>query len=124
MKSLLKFMAVALFVVSPTLPAFSQVVYQHVDNTAIYEFLDEMANLKIIELNSAIKPYSRIFIAKKLGVATTHADLGIINEGALAWSPKSGILWMGKANKAPSTFKRGVKKVSLKNNNSKFDFEN
>jgi hypothetical protein len=43
-----------------------QVVYQHVDYTTIYEFLDEMANLKHIELNSAVKPYSRVMIAQKL----------------------------------------------------------
>jgi len=46
--------------------ANSQVVYQHVDNYPIYEFLDEMANMKYIELNSAVKPYSRSFIADKL----------------------------------------------------------
>ena len=39
----------------------AQVVYEHVSNTAIYDFLDELANAKIIEINSAIKPYSRIF---------------------------------------------------------------
>lgn len=45
-----------------------QVVYQHVDNTFIYEFLDEMANMKVIELNSAVKPYTRIFIAQQLEI--------------------------------------------------------
>jgi hypothetical protein len=49
------------------LPAsFSQEVYLHVSNRSIYDFLDEMANLRIIELNSAVKPYSRQFIARKL----------------------------------------------------------
>ncbi|MBN2350399.1 MAG: hypothetical protein JXJ22_16295 [Bacteroidales bacterium] len=46
--------------------ASTQEVYYHVSNTAIYSFLDEMAGDKLIELNSAVKPYSRIFIAKKL----------------------------------------------------------
>jgi hypothetical protein len=45
---------------------YSQTVYQHVSNVAIYEFIDELANQKIIDLNSAIKPYSRMFIATKL----------------------------------------------------------
>ena len=45
---------------------YTQEVYHHISNTSIYEFLDEMATLKVIELNSAIKPYSRIFIAQKL----------------------------------------------------------
>jgi len=49
------------------------VVYQHVDNFPIYEFLDEMANMKFIELNSAVKPYSRNFIAEKLALIHTYS---------------------------------------------------
>ncbi|MCX6267620.1 MAG: hypothetical protein NTW16_09725 [Bacteroidetes bacterium] len=48
------------------LPVFSQVVYEDVSNTGIYDFLDELANLKLITLNSAVKPYSRTYIADKL----------------------------------------------------------
>ena len=44
----------------------SQVVYQDVSSWAIYDFLDEMANMKIITINSVVKPYSRRFIAEKL----------------------------------------------------------
>lgn len=44
----------------------AQVVYEHVSNAAIYDFLDELANEKIIEINSVVKPYSRAFIAEKL----------------------------------------------------------
>ncbi|MFO7657980.1 MAG: hypothetical protein R6W78_13035 [Bacteroidales bacterium] len=43
-----------------------QTVYQHVSSTQIYAFLDEMANVGFIELNSAVKPYARMFIAEKL----------------------------------------------------------
>lgn len=45
---------------------FSQTVYEHISNTGIYDFLDEMANLKIIELNNVIKPYSKEMISEKL----------------------------------------------------------
>lgn len=45
---------------------FSQEVSHNIANKGIYEFIDELANLKIIEVNSAIKPYSRLFIAGKL----------------------------------------------------------
>lgn len=45
---------------------FSQNVAHHVSNRGVYDFLDELANLKVIDLNSAIKPYSRNFIAGKL----------------------------------------------------------
>lgn len=44
----------------------AQEVYQHISHRAIYDFLDEMATLGYIELNSAVKPYSRAFIANKL----------------------------------------------------------
>jgi len=46
--------------------ASPQVVYQDLTNTGIYDFMDEMANLGIIDLTSVVKPYSRIFIAEKL----------------------------------------------------------
>jgi hypothetical protein len=46
--------------------SYTQTVYQHVSNKSIYAFIDEMANERIIELNSAVKPYTRQFIAEKL----------------------------------------------------------
>ena len=52
----------------------AQVVFEHVSNHTIYEYLDEMANLKIIELNSAIKPYSRRFIMSKLDSVAVHRE--------------------------------------------------
>lgn len=48
------------------LTSYTQSVYQDVNNKEIYEFLDEMANEKIISINSVIKPYARQFIAEKL----------------------------------------------------------
>ncbi len=53
------------------LPGYSQVVYEDITNVGIYEFLDELANLKLITLNSTIKPYSRTYIAGKLYEAMT-----------------------------------------------------
>ncbi len=49
-----------------TLNVSAQVVYDHISNKGIYSFLDEMANLKIIELNDIVKPYSREMIYEKL----------------------------------------------------------
>jgi len=45
--------------------SYSQIVLEPI-TSSVYEFLDEMAQMKYIELNSAVKPYSRMFIAKKL----------------------------------------------------------
>jgi hypothetical protein len=44
----------------------SQEVPHPVNNKGVYDFLDELANIHIIEINSAIKPYSRLFIANRL----------------------------------------------------------
>ncbi|MCK5028278.1 MAG: hypothetical protein KAR57_01500 [Bacteroidales bacterium] len=44
----------------------SQEVYHHTSNNDIYEFLDEFASLGVIDINTTVKPYSRIFIANKL----------------------------------------------------------
>lgn len=51
-----------------------QVVYEHVSRSAIYDFLDELANEKIIQVNSVVKPYSRAFIAEKLLEAKEKSD--------------------------------------------------
>jgi hypothetical protein len=52
----------------------AQTVFTHVRNVAVYEFLDEMANEKLIEINSAVKPYSRSFIAGKLNELSLKVD--------------------------------------------------
>lgn len=49
----------------------AQVVLQPI-TSSVYDFLDEMAQMKIIELNSAVKPYSRLFIAQKLQEIEVH----------------------------------------------------
>jgi len=54
--------------------AKNQQVYQHVSNYGIYQFLDELANAGIIEINSSVKPYSRILIANKLREAQNQLD--------------------------------------------------
>jgi hypothetical protein len=53
----------------------SQDIPHPVNNTGIYEFLDELANGKIIEINSVVKPYSRLFIAQKLKEADGKREI-------------------------------------------------
>ena len=48
---------------------YSQSIPHPVENTGVYEFLDELANCQIIDINSAIKPYYRSFIEEKLNEA-------------------------------------------------------
>ncbi len=52
----------------------SQEVYQHVTTENIYDYLDELANIKIIEINSVIKPFSRNYIAGKLTEVHNASD--------------------------------------------------
>ena len=61
------------------LGSYTQEVYEHVSNNNIYNFLDEMANEKLIELNSLIKPYSRKMIYEKLEEVNGKIDDGNTN---------------------------------------------
>ena len=53
---------------------FSQEIPHSIKNRGIYEFIDELANNHLITINSAVKPYSRLFIAKCLLEATGKPD--------------------------------------------------
>lgn len=65
--SLLLFVLICFF-------SFSQEVNKHIAYTNIYDFIDELANVQIIELNSAVKPYSRKFIYEKLAEARQNEN--------------------------------------------------
>lgn len=52
----------------------SQIIPENIHNSGIYQFLDELANQKVIDLNSLIKPYSRNSIATKLTDANEKKD--------------------------------------------------
>lgn len=49
-------------------------VYESIQRANIYDFLDELANEKVISINSVVKPYSRTFIAEKLLEANAQKD--------------------------------------------------
>lgn len=58
-----------------TITANSQDIPQHISYSRIYDFLDELANDGVIQLNSAIKPYSRSFICEQLLIAANSQSL-------------------------------------------------
>lgn len=62
MRKLVIFVLLSFF----TTISFSQNIPQQVSYTRIYDFLDELATDGVIEINSAIKPYSRTLITQKL----------------------------------------------------------
>lgn len=51
-----------------------QTVYHHVRNNSVYEFIDELANAGLVELNSSVKPYSRNQISNMLQAASLQKD--------------------------------------------------
>ena len=55
--------------------SFSQEINKNIAYTSIYDYLDELANIHAIELNSAVKPYSRKLIGEKLKEAETKKEL-------------------------------------------------
>ena len=57
-----------------SLVSFCQDIPQPVADKGIYEFLDELAGSRITSVNSAVKPYSRSFIAKQLAEADANRD--------------------------------------------------
>lgn len=53
----------------------AQEVNKHISYTTIYDYLDELANIHVIELNSIVKPYSRSLIYQKLHEAESKQEL-------------------------------------------------
>ena len=68
----------------------AQVVYEDINNVGIYEFLDELANLKVIEINSVVKPYSRQYIAEKLIEAYQQLSGEVVEWGSGKEKRKEG----------------------------------
>lgn len=72
MKNLSLFLVLVLFLANSSR---GQVVYEHLSRSTVYDFLDELASEQIIEINAAVKPYSRTFIAEKLAGAMQKTEL-------------------------------------------------
>ncbi len=71
----MRWFSITLILICCSTSGFTQVVYQDVNKTSIYIFLDEMANQQFIELNTFSKPYSRELIARKLAeIDTTNLN--------------------------------------------------
>ena len=54
---------------------FSQSIPHSVNNTGVYDFLDELANSQIIAVNSAVKPWTRLYISHKLDEANEKREM-------------------------------------------------
>ena len=65
------FWCVSIFLFAKGIELKAQMVSHDINKRSVYEFLDEMANLQLIEVNTLVQPYSRQFIAQKLNELDT-----------------------------------------------------
>jgi hypothetical protein len=70
-----KFLLLLLVFQNLCFTSFSQEINKHISYITIYDYLDELANMGVIELNSAVKPYSYKLIGEKLKEAETKQEL-------------------------------------------------
>lgn len=71
-----KYLLLALLVLGAfTSHSKAQEVPYHISNEAVYDFIDELANKGIVDINTTIRPYSRMTIAKALEQANHHPSL-------------------------------------------------
>ncbi len=54
----------------------AQDIPQHISYFRVYELMDELANMGLVDLNSAVKPYSRSFIANELQKVSDKIESG------------------------------------------------
>lgn len=52
----------------------AQDVFYHINNTQVYDFLEELATQHIIDVNDCVKPWSRKLIAEKLQEASSQKE--------------------------------------------------
>jgi len=64
--------AIAITLASPYL--YAQETYHHISNIGIYEFIDELNTLGIVNVNTSVKPYSRDFIKTLLTQANEQKE--------------------------------------------------
>jgi len=65
---------ILIILLSASCTIHAQTAYQHISDENIYNFIDDIASLQLIDANTAIKPYSREQIAKWLSQADAQKD--------------------------------------------------
>ncbi|MBN1112881.1 MAG: hypothetical protein JXA53_08205 [Bacteroidales bacterium] len=95
----------------------AQDVFYHIENKAVYEFIDEMCNEKLIVVNTAVKPYSRKTIAKALKeVNSKRSELNQRQQNELDFYLYQFALEMGNSSNPYSS----KAKLNIFNKNSNF----
>lgn len=100
----MKYWLLTLGLLSFTLLMQSQVVYEHISNGSVYTFLDELATSHLIDIQTAVKPFSRKQIAGWLAVADENkSQLSRSQQQRLStflreYSLELGVMKTGKIN--------------------------
>lgn len=71
----MKFFITFLLIITFTQVAKPQNIYVHLKEVELYSFIDELANEKLIELNSVVKPYTRKQVCDWLTTAAASTGL-------------------------------------------------
>jgi hypothetical protein len=71
---MIKKLLIVLFMLPLALALTAQYIPHNINNKGVYEFIDELAGEGIFDLNSVIKPYSRMAIAEMLEKAGEQRD--------------------------------------------------
>jgi hypothetical protein len=101
-----------LFIFAMCWNTHAQTAYQHISDHRIYNFIEELANLHLIDINSAIKPYSRSQIgewlvqAQKQEIALSEPEKRQLHIFLEEFALETGSLKQGKVRifKADSTY--------------------
>ena len=94
----------SIILITLSLLAHSQSAYQHVSDRDLYRFLDELADIHVIDLTTAIKPYSRRDIARYLEQAQKQrmhlspARRALLNQYLQEFAMERGELKKGRWN--------------------------
>jgi hypothetical protein len=103
----------------------AQVVFEHVSNRPIYDYLDEAANQGLIELNSAVKPFSRMFIYEKLKeIETVKEQLNNRQAGELEFFMREYIKESRRAEKRLDFLGKGLRSKKVfpyRNRDKRYD---
>ncbi len=69
-----KYIVLTIVFVINVILGFSQDNPLHISHKSVYSFLDEMASLHLIDINTALKPYSRMYVYEKLKEIETQSE--------------------------------------------------
>ena len=96
----------------------SQVLYEDPKNKNIYQLLDELANEKIITINSCVKPYTKELIYNKLLIASKSIQINTRLKTDIKFYLKKYSLFTINQKKNKNTINKYLLSFCIKDSNS------